>query len=177
MNFHHYGDMPVLRLDMTNTTTNDADSYYVESEARVAAGSGDRVLRKAETLAAYKDEQTDEELIKKLDRDIRELREEVEKKEKRAEYLRQQAATYARRNTALRQYMKQRLEVIKNYRFSPERFKRTGRVPLYLMQALRDCEWEEDAVLPDDRYFDPFTHYRRRHKEPKNPNKIRGPFS
>ena len=174
VNFHHYGDVPVLRLDLTNTTTNTPDFQLVENSVLATEGRGDRTLKKAEALEDYKTEQEDEEMIKKLERDIRELREKAKKEEQQSDHFRRQMGTYQRRNTALRDYMKQRLGVIKSYRPHAQKYSRNGPVPLYLMQPLRDCEWEEDAVLPDDRYFDPFSHWRR--KSPKNPNKTRGPF-
>jgi chromosome segregation ATPase len=154
-------DVPVLRLDLTNQHPDKAEvrrmAFDVDSaNASIASTNGH-----IDSLTAYKEEQDkfSEEggkLCAKLDKDIAEKRKRIEELEKKGRYYRKQLATARARNQALYNYMEQRLKVIKQFGSSYGNYKRTDPFPQLLQQALRDCEWEENAILGRDKFYNPF---------------------
>jgi exonuclease VII large subunit len=114
-----------------------------------------------DSLTHYKGEQDkfSEEgakLCAKLDKDIAEKQKRIEALEKKGKYYRRQLRTARARNQALYTYMEQRLKVIRQFGTSFGSYKRHNKFPQMLQQALRDCEWKEDAILEDDKLYNPF---------------------
>lgn len=175
VNFVDFADVPILRLDLTNTGCGNGDKYMLENELGVRERTVEKVSKKISVLEEYKREQ-DAELEKKMDEDVKNLREEKDRESAKVRYLENQLVTLRRKNTVLKHYFNERFKIIKGYRGYDRKHERTGPIPLWFMPALRDCEWEEDAIIPEDRFFNPCSD-RYRRKAVKDPNKIRGPFS
>jgi septal ring factor EnvC (AmiA/AmiB activator) len=156
-----YADVPILRLDLTNQHPDRAEvrrfAFDVDStEASITSTHGH-----IDSLTAYKEEQDkfSEEgakLCAKLDKDIAEKRKRIEALEKKGKYYRKQLKTVRARNQALFNYMEQRLKVIRQFGTSYGSFKPKNPYPQLLQQALRDCEWKEDAILENDKLHNPF---------------------
>lgn len=164
-----------MRLDLTNTGRDNGEMYQIENELNVRERYARDAENKISVLQEYKKGQ-EAELEKKMDEDLEKLRAEKEKEAGRARYLMDQLETLRRKNNALKHYFYERFRIIKGYRGYDRKNERTGPIPLWFMQALRDCEWEEEAIIPEDRFFNPYSgRYRR--QPVKKPNKIRGPFS
>jgi chromosome segregation ATPase len=154
-------DVPVLRLDLTNRQPGNAEIQRFAFDVDSADASIASTNHHIDSLTHYKEEQDKfseegSKLCAKLDKDIAEKRRKIKELEKKSNYSHRQLQTARARKRALYNYMEQRLKVIKQYGTSYGSYKRHNKFPQMLQQALRDCEWREDAILEDDKLYNPF---------------------